>query len=179
MDNQRREAKGKIMKKIDPAKLSVEIVNLWDKGWFLLTSGIFDNYNMMTVSWGSLGCMWNKPFAQIVVRPQRYTYEFLENNDSFTLCSFPEKYRPALQLLGSKSGRHGDKLSLTDLTPKKSKEISAPAYNEASIILECKKIYFQDLDPKGFLDEDIENNYPIKDYHRVYFGEILAAFVDD
>jgi flavin reductase (DIM6/NTAB) family NADH-FMN oxidoreductase RutF len=167
------------MKKIDPAKLSVEIVNLWDKQWFLLTSGTPKDFNMMTVSWGSIGCIWNKPFAQIVVRPQRYTFQFLEKNDSFTLCAFSEKYRPTLQLLGSKSGKLGDKLALTDLTVKKSTKISAPAYNEASLILECRKIYYQDLDPKGFLDDSIQNNYPINDYHRVYYGEILAVFLDE
>jgi len=167
------------MKKIDPAKLSVEIVNLWDKQWFLLTSGTLDDCNMMTVSWGSIGCMWNKPFAQIVVRPQRYTFEYLEKNDSFTLCAFKENYRQALQHLGSKSGRYGDKLNMTDLTLKKSTKISAPAYNEASLILECQKIYYQDLNPEGFLDKSIQDNYPINDYHRVYYGEILTAFVDD
>ncbi len=166
------------MRKIRPDDLTVKIVDLWDKQWFLLTSGTEDNFNMMTVSWGSIGCMWNKPFVQIVVRPQRYTYQFLENSDTFSLCAFPEQYRPALQLLGSKSGRHGDKLSLTDLTIKKSSKISAPSYNEASLILECRKMYFQDMDPNGFLDETIQNNYPINDYHRVYYGEILAAFVD-
>ena len=103
----------------------------------------------------------------------------MEKNDTFTLCGFPETYRPALQILGSKSGRYGDKLSLTDLTLKKSTKISAPAYNEASLILECRKIYYQDLDPKGFLDKGIQDNYPINDYHRVYYGEILAAFVED
>jgi flavin reductase (DIM6/NTAB) family NADH-FMN oxidoreductase RutF len=169
---------GEHMKKIDPAILSAEIVSLWDKQWFLLTSGTPEDYNMMTVSWGSIGCIWNKPFAQIVVRPQRYTFEFMEKSDSFTLCSFSEKYRPALQLLGSKSGRHGDKLSLTDLTIRKSSKIFAPAYNEASLILECRKIYFQDLDPKGFLDESIQDNYPINDYHRIYYGEIVAALVE-
>ena len=171
-----REAKQ--MKKIDPAKISVEIVSLWDKQWFLLTAGTPEDFNMMTVSWGSIGCMWNKPFAQIVVRPQRYTFEFMEKSDSFTLCSFSEQYRPALQLLGSKSGRHGDKLSLTDLTVKKSSIVSAPAYKEASLILECRKIYYQNFDPKGFLDESIQDNYPINDYHRIYYGEIVAAFVE-
>lgn len=168
-----------MIKKIDPVKLSVNIVELWDRQWLLLTSGTFDDCNMMTVSWGSIGCMWNKPFAQIVVRPQRYTFEFLEKSDSFTLCAFPEKYRQALQILGSKSGRHGDKLSMTDLTLRKSTKISAPAYNEAILILECQKIYYQDLDPKGFLDKGIQDNYPINDYHRVYYGVILAAFMDD
>jgi flavin reductase (DIM6/NTAB) family NADH-FMN oxidoreductase RutF len=166
------------MKKIDPINLSVDNVGLWDKQWLLLTSGTLEDCNMMTVSWGSIGCMWNRPFAQIVVRPQRYTFQFLEKNDSFTLCAFEEKYRQALQLLGSKSGRYGDKLSMTDLTYKKSTKVSAPAYNEASLILECRKIYFQDLNPEGFLDKSIKDNYPINDYHRVYFGEILAAFVE-
>jgi len=167
------------MKGIDPNKLLVEIVNLWDKQWFLLTAGTPEDFNMMTVSWGSIGCMWNKPFVQIVVRPQRYTYEFLENSDNFSLCAFPEQYRPALQLLGSKSGRHGDKLGLTDLTIKKSSKISAPSYNEASLILECRKMYYQDMDPNGFLDDTIQDNYPINDYHRVYYGEILAAFISE
>lgn len=167
------------MKKIDPKRLLVEIVSLWDKQWFLLTCGTPEDFNMMTVSWGSIGCMWNKPFVQIVVRPQRYTYEFLEKNDSFSLCAFPEKYRSALQLLGSKSGRHGDKLSLTDLTVKKSKVIDSPTYNEATLILECKKMYYQDLNPAGFVDSGIQDNYPINDYHRQYFGEIKAAFVDE
>ena len=167
------------MKKIDPLKLSVDNVGLWDEQWMLLTSGTSDDYNMMTVSWGSIGCMWNKPFAQIVVRPQRYTFEFLEKNDSFTLCAFPEEFRTSLQLLGSKSGRYGDKLSVTDLTPKKSTKISTPAYNEAILILECRKIYYQDLNPEGFLYKSIQDNYPLNDYHRVYYGEILAAFVEE
>ena len=167
------------MKKIDPLKLKVDTVGLWDKQWLLLTSGTLDNCNMMTVSWGSIGCMWNKPFAQIVVRPQRNTYKFLEKNDSFTLCAFPEKYRKALQFLGSKSGRYGNKLSFTDLTLKKSTKISSPAYHEANLILECKKIYSQDFNPEGFLDEAIQSNYPLNDYHRVYYGEILAAFIEE
>ena len=166
------------MKKIDPEKLTVDAVALWDKRWFLLTSGTFDDFNMMTVSWGSIGCMWNKPFVQIVVRPQRYTFKYLEKSDSFTLCAFPEGYRPALNLLGSKSGKHGDKLSFTDLTVKKSTKVSSPSYKEANLILECRKIYYQDFNPKGFVDKRIQDNYPINDYHRVYYGEILAAFVE-
>ena len=167
------------MKRIDPSKLSVEIVSLWDKQWFLLTCGTPDDYNMMTVSWGSIGCIWNKPFAQIVVRPQRYTFEYLEKNDNFKHTPIPEKNRPDLQNLGSKSGRHGEKLSLTHRTMKKSTTISAPGYNEAALILECKKMYYQDLDPKGFLDEGIQDNYPINYYHRFYYGEILVAFVEE
>jgi flavin reductase (DIM6/NTAB) family NADH-FMN oxidoreductase RutF len=144
--------------------------------WLLLTAGTLDDCNMMTVAWGSIGCMWSKPFVQIVVRPQRHTYRYTERSDSFTLCAFPEKYRQDLQILGSLSGRDGDKLAKTGLTPMKSKKVSAPSYREANLILECRKIYYQDFDPKGFLDGSIQDNYAARDYHRVYYGEILTAF---
>ncbi len=164
------------MKEIKAANLSLKIVDLWMNQWLVLTSGNPEHFNMMTVAWGSIGSMWSKPFAQIVVRPQRYTYQFLEKSDSFTLCAFPEQYRKDLETLGNLSGRDVDKLKRTKLTVRKSVKVSSPSYNEASLILECRKMYFQDFDPKGFLDPGILSNYPNRDYHRVYFGEILAAF---
>lgn len=166
------------MKEVDVRELTCKPVDLWMNQWFLLTSGTDEDCNMMTVAWGSIGCMWSKPFVQIVVRPQRHTFGYLEKSDSFTLCAFPDKYRKALQTLGSTSGRDGDKLSKTDLTLRKSSKIAAPGYNEASLILECKIIFSQDFDPAGFKDASIESNYPNKDYHRVYFGEIVAAFTE-
>ena len=165
------------MVEVDPLELSLKVVNLWDKQWLLLTSGTIDNCNMMTVSWGSIGCIWHLPFVQVVVRPQRYTYQYIEKSDSFTVSAFPEKHRKALELLGTLSGRDGNKLGKTDLTLKESCRVSAPSYNEASLILECRKIYYQDLDPAGFIDNRIQKNYPENDYHRAYFGEILTAFI--
>ena len=114
-------------------------------------------------------------FVQIFVRPQRYTYGFTEKHDSFTLCSFPESYRKDLNILGTLSGRDGDKLSKTKLTIKRSTKIAAPAYEEASLILECQKIYKQNMDSDGFQDFSIQGNYPENDYHKIYFGEIVAA----
>ena len=149
---------------------------LLDIQWLLLTSGDFEksDFNAMTIGWGSLGTMWGKPFAQVVVRPTRYTYEFLERYDTFTLCAFPKAYREALTLLGTKSGRDGDKLSETGLTPIASKHVAAPAFDEAELIFECKKIYWDDLKPALFQDPRIEDKYPEKDYHRIYFGEVLS-----
>jgi len=167
------------MKEIDVRELCGKPVDLWANQWLLLTSGTMEDCNMMTVAWGSIGCMWSKPFAQIVVRPHRHTFGYLERADCFTLCAFPEKYRKALQTLGTISGRDGDKLSQTDLTLRKSTKVLSPSYNEASLVLECRKIYVQDIDPKGFLDPSIDGNYPNEDYHRVYFGEILAALEED
>jgi flavin reductase (DIM6/NTAB) family NADH-FMN oxidoreductase RutF len=123
--------------------------------------------------------MWSKPYAQVVVRPVRYTYEFMETYDTFTLCAFPKRYRKALSLLGTKSGRDGDKIAEAGLTPAAVSGAigahAAPGYAEAELVLLCRKMYWQDLDPANFLAAHIAHNYPEKDYHRIYFGEILAA----
>jgi len=156
--------------------LSVKIHDLWENQWLLLTAGDWQQrrFNAMTVAWGSLGVMWNKPFAQAVVRPTRYTYEFMEKYNTFTLCAFSSRYRKALQLMGSKSGRQVDKIKESGLTPIPSTMVAAPSYAEAELIFECRKIYWDDFAPAQFLAPEIEKNYPRKDYHRIYFGEILA-----
>jgi len=166
------------MVEIDVTKLSVDAVNLWMNRWLLLTAGTYDDCNMMAVAWGSVGCMWSKPFAHVVVRPQRHTRKYMDQLDSFTLCAFPEKYRKDLQTLGTLSGRDGDKLSRTGLTLTVSRSVSAPSYKEADLVLECRTIYYQDMDPGGFVDKTIQDNYPTNDYHRIYYGEILAAFCE-
>lgn len=166
------------MREVNVTELSTTVVNLWMNQWLVLTAGTMDDCNMMTVAWGSIGCMWSKPFAQVVLRPQRHTRKYMEKSDSFTLCAFPEKYRKDLQILGSVSGRDGAKLSKTGLTLKASQKVAAPSYNEACLILECRKMYYQDMDPRGFVDKAIQENYAAKDYHRIYFGEILAAYCE-
>jgi flavin reductase (DIM6/NTAB) family NADH-FMN oxidoreductase RutF len=98
----------------------------------------------------------------------------MEQHDSFTLCAFPEKYRNALNLLGSNSGRHGDKIVESGLQPIASTKVAAPSFAEAELIMECRKIYWDDFKPDHFLDQRIHNNYPLKDYHRIYFGAIVA-----
>jgi len=162
-------------------KFILNNVDLWSNKWMLLTAGDFrkNTFNTMTVGWGSLGVMWNKPFVQVVVRPTRYTHNFMEKYETFTLCAFPEKYRQALELLGSKSGRYGDKIAESGLQPIASTKVAAPSFAEAELIIECRKIYWDDLKPDHFLDHRIHTNYPLKDYHRVYFGEIVAILGED
>jgi flavin reductase (DIM6/NTAB) family NADH-FMN oxidoreductase RutF len=148
----------------------------WDKKWFLLTAG--ENkpgaFNSMTVSWGGLGFIWSRPLAIVVVRPQRFTYQFTERCDTFSLCAFPEQYREALNVLGTRSGRDGRKMTDCGLKPIKLSRIASPGFDEAELIIECRKSYFNDLDPKHFLAEHIAPNYQ-GDYHRMYFGEVVAV----
>jgi flavin reductase (DIM6/NTAB) family NADH-FMN oxidoreductase RutF len=159
-------------------KLNLNAFHVWDKQNFLLTGGDFGKglYNTMTVAWGSIGDMWNKPFVQVVVRPNRFTYQFLEKYETFTLSAFSEEYRQALQILGTKSGRDVDKIGESKLTPQASKGVAAPSFVEAELVVECRKMYWQDFEPTHFLDTSIHKYYPKKDYHRVYFGEIVGVF---
>lgn len=155
--------------------------DLWDNQSLLLTSGDFSTgkYNCMTVGWGSFGTMWSRPFVMVVVRPQRYTFEFMESFGSFTLCAFPEKYQPALALLGSRSGRDGNKIQESGLTAICSNEVAAPSFKEANLIIECNKVYWEDMKPDHFLAGYIQSKYPNSDYHRIYFGEILSIFGEE
>ena len=162
-----------MIRPIKPRDLVLSSVDIWFKRWFLLTAGDMEKFNSMTVAWGSVGGIWDMPFVQIVVRPTRHTFGFMNEFDTFTLCSFPLKHRKDLALLGSRSGRDGDKIALTKLTPVKSAAVTAPSFKEADLVIECRKIYWQDLDDRNFLSAKIAEKYPQLDYHRIFFGEIL------
>lgn len=163
------------MQKILPHQLACNPFYLFDRQWMLLTCGDLEKgtFNTMTVSWGSLGILWGRPFAQVVVRPTRYTHEFMQKFETFTLSAFPPAHHEALQLLGSRSGRDSDKIKESGLTPIASEMVEAPNFLEAELVFECRKIYFDDIRKQHFLDPDIDRNYPQKDYHTTYYGEIV------
>lgn len=154
----------------DLNRIDESVFKLIGSDWMLITSGTKDSYNTMTASWGGMGVLWNKPVSYIFVRPQRYTYEFLERNKAYSLSFFDEKYRKALTLCGSKSGRDIDKVKEAGLTPVTS-EKGIVHFAEAKLVLECSKLYYQDIDPANFLDPSINSMYN-NDYHRMYIGEI-------
>lgn len=156
---------------VHPEDISENAIRLIGKEWMLITAGSIGSYNTMTASWGALGMLWNKPVVFIFIRPQRYTFEFVENNQLFTCCFFDKKYRKVLNYCGSNSGRDVDKAKETGLHPAVSPQGSV-FFEEARLFFECKKISQQDIDPKGFLSADILKNYPDSDYHRMYIGEI-------
>lgn len=163
-----------MFEKMDPKALDQNVFSLIGDQWMLITAGTKEACNTMTASWGGLGVLWGKPVATVYIRPQRYTLEFVERQDTFTLCFFGEEYRKALALCGSKSGRDVDKVKECGFTVEMAE--NAPYFEEADLVLVCKKAYWQDMDPTHFLDGEIDGRwYPEKDYHRIFIGEILEA----
>lgn len=156
--------------KTDLNRIDENTFKLIGSDWMLITAGTKDSFNMMTASWGGLGVLWNWPVSYIFVRPTRYTYEFLEKNSFYSLSFFDERYRKALSICGAKSGRDTDKVREAGLTPVVS-ENGIVHFDEAKLVLECRKLYYQDIDPARFLDSTIERLYN-NDYHRMYIGEI-------
>jgi len=164
--------------RIPASELRLPVYRSWNEEWFLLTCGDYSSgqFNTMTVGWGGFGCMWARPMAMIVVRPQRYTRQFTDTYRDFTICHFPSSHKKALSYCGSHSGRDVDKIEDCGLTPLASTKVGSPGFEEADLIVECSKIYFDDFKPDQFLAAFIRENYPAEDYHRMYLGEILAAF---
>ncbi len=120
----------------------------FDKEWALLTAGVEGDFNSMTISWGGMGTMWNKPVVFLVVRPVRYTYEFMGRHDEITVSFYDDKYKKALGVFGSKSGRDIDKAKETGLMPK---ALSAGVtYDEAKETIVCRKLFMQQLDKDSF-----------------------------
>ena len=148
------------------------------KEWMLITAGDKEKFNTMTASWGSLGVMWGKNVAFTFIRPQRYTKEFIDNKDTFSLCFFDENFKKDLSYLGSVSGKNEDKISKTDLIVDFIE--NTPYFKEASLVMICKKLYAQNLEPNCFIDKSLDNKwYENKDYHTMYVSEIQKIFIKD
>ncbi len=159
-----------------PAETLENAMKCIGKDWLLLTvrDKKKEKVNAMTASWGALGVLWNKNVCICFVRPQRYTHELLEEEESFSVAVMGEKYREALMLCGRMSGRDGNKLAECGLTTFDLP--SAPAIAEADILLECKKLYVDELKESSFIDRTLLSNYASGDYHTVYICEIKTAY---
>ncbi len=164
------------LKSVRPEEINDNVFSLIGADWMLITAGTMESYNTMTASWGGMGVLWNKNVCFCFVRPTRHTYSFMEKSECFTLSFFTEKYRKVLNYCGSHSGKDVDKVKETGLTPVKSAS-GAVYFAEARLVMECGKMYFQDIDPSHFLKSGIDGLYPQKDYHRMYIGEILNCLV--
>jgi flavin reductase (DIM6/NTAB) family NADH-FMN oxidoreductase RutF len=163
----------KTFQEIIPENLVDNPFKLIGKDWMLITAGTKQSFNTMTGAWGGLGILWNKNICFCVIRPNRYTYEFMERSGIYTLSFLEEQYRDILTYCGTKSGRDVNKVTETNLTPVFDND--SVYFAEARLVLICRKIYFQDIIPAHFLSPEIDEFYPLKDYHRMYVGEIARC----
>ena len=165
-----------MLKQVDVETLSPNVFQAIGRQWMLVSAGSRSACNTMTASWGGLGILWNKPAATAYIRPQRYTKEFLDREEYFTLSFLPEQYRKALAYCGSHSGRNEDKWEGSGLTPAFTQQ-GVPYVKEAELVLVVRKQFCQQMDPACILDEQVlAKDYPNRDYHYIYIGEIVAAY---
>lgn len=153
-------------------EFSTDIFSQFDKKWALLTAGNSDSFNTMTISWGGLGTLWNKPVATVYVRTSRYTHDFMDANDYFSISFYPEQYRKILGVLGSKSGRDMDKMNASGLTPKKTGETIS--FEEAETTLICRKLFRQRMEESNMPEDIVKSLYTGQAPHDLYIGEVVA-----
>lgn len=162
---------------VDPKMLTPEIFQVFGANNALLTAGDRSGCNTMTIGWCQLGRVWNLPTCTVYVRPERYTYQFMESHDYFTVSVLPVSEKRTMAFCGAKSGRDVDKIKECGLTVCYGAG-DAPFFDEAEWVLVCKKAYVQDLDPACVLDrEHIPPYYGEKGgWHRVYTGQVVEAY---
>ena len=150
---------------------TTDIFETYDKQWALLTAGSMDKFNTMTISWGGLGTIWGMPVATVYVRTSRYTHDFMDDNEYFTVSFYPEDMKKTLGILGSKSGREIDKMHMPELTAVEAgKSVS---FHEAEVTLVCRKVFKQTLEPKNMEAKIAEQFYGKDAPHDMYIGEVV------
>ena len=143
--------------------------------WALVAFGEENHFNAITVSWGSLGFIWKRPIVTVMVRPQRYTWDFSEKYRNFSVSFYRPEYHNALSVMGSLSGRDTDKIAQAGLTPVFVGGV--PTFKEAYLTVTARTVYRGQLEESGFRESSFcEEYYPQKDYHTLYHGELLHTY---
>jgi len=161
-------------------ELDENAIRIIGKEWMLVGAGNRERgFNMMTASWGGLGWLWEKPVSFIFVRPQRFTHEFTEREEYYTITFYDEAYRDVLRKMGTVSGRNFDKINQSGLTPFTT-ENGSIGFREARLIVECRKLYAGKIEEGAFTDQALgQRIYPNKDFHTMYVGEIVNVWVKE
>ena len=167
------------MKAIDPRTISDNMIDIIGNEWMLITSGRPDRFNTMTASWGGVGYLWNKPVASVFIRPERYTYGFVEESHRFTLSFLGADHRAVHKITGSKSGRDTDKIATAGLHPVIT-ENGGILYEETRLGLECQVLYADLFETSHFLDPALAERWYGAEhggFHKMYIAEITHAWV--
>lgn len=152
-------------------EFTADVFKLFQQEPGLLTAGDRNGFNAMTIGWGSLGTLWSKPAVTVYVKPVRYTHDFMEKSEYFTVSFYGDSQREALILLGSLSGRDGDKIARSKLTPVYLDK--AVTFREARVTLLCKKMYRHDLVLDRIPEDAVGKYYRTEAPHTLYIGELL------
>lgn len=168
------------LKEVDVKSLDINPFTSIGDDWMLVTAGDAASHNTMTASWGGLGVLWGAPVATCYIRQSRYTKEFVDGSDLFTLSFLdPAVWRRQLSYLGRVSGRDEDKIKAAGLTPVVVD--GTTTFVEARLTLVCRKAYATYLGPEGFIAQpgtaDDARWYQDHDYHTMYIGKIEHAYV--
>lgn len=164
-------------KEINIREIKKSVQEMISDDWMLITAGDEKGWNTMTASWGALGEIWGKDAAFAFIRPQRYTLGFVENSGKFTLSFFDGGYKEEMKICGSKSGRDIDKAAATGLKPLFTD--STTAIEQAKVIMVCRTMAVQQIEPDGFMDQSVMKWYPENDFHKVFIGEIEKVYVKE
>lgn len=167
-----------MLRKMDVKDLKDNVFSLIGDQWMLITAGTADNCNTMTASWGGLGILWGEPVATVYIRPQRYTKQFVDREEYFTLSFFGPEYKKELALCGAKSGRELDKVKECGFDVVCG-EGGSPYFEQARLVLVCRKMYAQEMDADEMPADVKEKWYPNRDYHTMYIGRIVEAYTKE
>ncbi len=171
----------KNFKQIDPKELTDNAIKLIGMEWMLIGAGTPQKSNAMTASWGSLGFYSNQPIATIFVRPERYTYEFIETSTHFTLTVLDESMKDTHKIFGKMSGRDINKAQEAGVTPIFT-EAGNPTFAEAKVVIECRKIFSQTMPEESFVDKEIYNKWYGAGHggdHVLYMGVIENCWIKE
>ena len=164
-----------MFRSVKPEELTINPFHAIGTDWMLITAQREGVTNAMTASWGGIGILWGEPVATCYIRPQRYTRELVDNGEYFSLCFFGQEQRAAMGLCGKLSGRDTDKVAQTGLTVVGDK--AAPYFAEAELVLICRKMYRQEMQPECFVDPEIAKHYPDNDYHITYIAKVEECLI--
>lgn len=164
-----------MMKQIEPKNLQENVFTMIGKQWLLVCGEKDGKVNAMTASWGGIGVLWNKNVVTVYIRPQRYTKEFIDHADTFSIMVLPEDRRKEMNYMGTVSGRDEDKMQHCNFHV--DHILNTPYVTEAAYTIICKKLYVQPMEDTCFIDKEVAHkNYLNKDYHVMYVGEILGIY---
>jgi flavin reductase (DIM6/NTAB) family NADH-FMN oxidoreductase RutF len=160
----------------DYKKYAGETIKAFDEGRVLLVSCSNGGPpNAMAIGWGTMGVIWRRPIFIVLVRPSRYTYKLIEETREFTVNIVPPELKEVVQYCGTVSGRGHNKFKEKQLTDIPSKKVNVPLIQEGILHFECRVVHKSDLNPSELEKSIIPALYAKGDFHRVYFGEILAC----